>query len=875
MATVYSAEDVRHRRRVALKVLHPELTAVLGADRFLQEIRLTASMQHPHILPLFDSGEADGQLFYVMPFVDGETLRMRLDRETQLPIDDALRIAREVADALEYAHGRGIVHRDIKPENILLQGDHAVVADFGIALAVHQAGGQRMTQTGLSLGTPQYMAPEQAMGDKNIDLRADIYALGAVVYEMLTGEPPFSGPSAQAIVARVLTAAPLPLTASRATIPPHVEAAVLTALAKLPADRFATARDFADALSGERPVASALSPRAIGPSALRRRLAVTSAPWIVAMAATAIALWSREKPTPVAATLATFTIGVPDTLVFGAGTGTRVTISPDGSEIVYSLRTFAGSQMLYKRRMDDTVLRPIRGTEGATGPEYSPDGRSIVFTAQLPPRGFIVPASGGTARPATPDAFGGLCVTTDGRILSSDRHGSLWIENADGSNRRLLVGRDSVHGIVRIAWPEVLPGGSHALVTYWRAQGLDAGRLALVSMSDGRLDDLGVVGLNPHYASPGFIVYALADGDLYATPFSVTKRRVSGTPVRLFGDVGIGTGGAASMGVSNTGTLVMMQGLDRRAVRGMYAVDQHGAEHKISRVDTSYSSPRVSPDGRHVAVSLRIGGVTAGAGPRSNTIAVYDVAAGNASRLVPDSSVDRAEWSADGSRLYFRQQLDDGADLWSRPWDLSAPPRREAHGDRGAFNEISLASHLGIVAFRNEIGPTKLLITTIDSLQNAHPIIEGSFNSFNPRISPSGTLLAYSSNETKRSEVYVTPLPGPGPRMLVSVDGGSEPVWSPDGKKLFYRSGNGSRSGETQFGYLMAATIVDKPVLAVSRRDTLFRDIYTRSEGHAAYDAFPDGRLLMLRTADPTSRERVTPLVIMNWQRMLSNAGAR
>src|SRR5688572_23462566 len=182
MATVYLAEDVRHRRRVALKVLHPELSAVLGPERFLKEIELTASLQHPHILPLFDSGSADGQLYYVMPFVDGETLRARLERERQLPVADAVRLATEVADALSYAHGRGVVHRDIKPENILLQGGHALVADFGIALAVQQAGGQRMTQTGLSLGTPQYMSPEQAMGEKAIDARSDVYALGAVSY---------------------------------------------------------------------------------------------------------------------------------------------------------------------------------------------------------------------------------------------------------------------------------------------------------------------------------------------------------------------------------------------------------------------------------------------------------------------------------------------------------------------------------------------------------------------------------------------------------------------------------------------------------------------------------------------------------------------
>ena len=201
MATVYLAEDVKHRRKVALKVLRPELSAVIGAERFLKEIETTANLQHPHILPLHDSGAVDGFLFYVMPFIEGETLRARLARERQLPVDDALRIAREVADALGYAHAHGVIHRDIKPENILLQGGHALVADFGIALAVQTAGGQRMTQTGLSLGTPQYMSPEQAMGERTIDARSDLYALGAVTYEMLTGDAPFTGTTVQAIVA--------------------------------------------------------------------------------------------------------------------------------------------------------------------------------------------------------------------------------------------------------------------------------------------------------------------------------------------------------------------------------------------------------------------------------------------------------------------------------------------------------------------------------------------------------------------------------------------------------------------------------------------------------------------------------------------------
>src|SRR5512138_3103840 len=238
MATVYLARDIRHDRHVALKLLNPELGAVLGVERFLAEIRVTANLQHPNLLPLFDSGEADGLLYYVMPFVEGESLRSRLEREKQLPVDEAVRMSVAIANALDYAHSHGVIHRDLKPENILLQSNQPVIADFGIALAVSKAGGNRITQTGLSLGTPQYMSPEQATGDRVIDGRTDIYSLGALTYEMLSGEPPHIGHTSQAIIARLLTDRPRSVRASRSAVPEYVDAAVARALEKLPADRF-------------------------------------------------------------------------------------------------------------------------------------------------------------------------------------------------------------------------------------------------------------------------------------------------------------------------------------------------------------------------------------------------------------------------------------------------------------------------------------------------------------------------------------------------------------------------------------------------------------------------------------------------------------
>ena len=268
MATVYLAHDIKHRRQVAIKVLRPELAAMLGPERFLREIETTANLRHPHILPLYDSGEADGFLFYVMPLVEGESLRSRLDRVKQLPIDEALGIAREVADALGYAHSRGIIHRDIKPENILLEGGHAVVADFGIARAVSAAGAEKLTRTGMSVGTPSYMSPEQAAGEESIDGRSDLYALGCVLYEMLGGKPPFTGPTVESVVHQHLMVEPPPITNLRPTVPSEVAGALARTLAKNPADRFNPAAQFVQALSTPMPHPAAAAARRSSPRPL-------------------------------------------------------------------------------------------------------------------------------------------------------------------------------------------------------------------------------------------------------------------------------------------------------------------------------------------------------------------------------------------------------------------------------------------------------------------------------------------------------------------------------------------------------------------------------------------------------------------------------
>ena len=407
MATVYLAQDLKHDRKVAVKVLRPELAAVIGADRFLSEIKTTANLQHPHILPLFDSGAADSFLFYVMPFIEGESLRDRLNREKQLPINEAVRIATEVAGALDYAHRHGVIHRDIKPENILLHDGRALVADFGIALAASKAGGARMTETGMSLGTPTYMSPEQAMGEREITARSDVYALGCVLYEMLIGEPPFTGPTAQSIVAKVMSAEPAALTAQRKSIPLQVEAAVLTALEKLPADRWGSAKEFVEAMEGgaaahrhgstvRRAVSAARSahPRA-------RSLWLAALAGAVVTAAVAGTAWWRVGRNPAHAADGeraqhTFT-----------GKAWYPAISPDGTFLAYverdcrHLDDLCRDALLVQEVGTNRPVTILPDVPAIDGVRWTHDGASIVLAGALGAMGtglFVLPRLGGTPR---------------------------------------------------------------------------------------------------------------------------------------------------------------------------------------------------------------------------------------------------------------------------------------------------------------------------------------------------------------------------------------------------------------------------------------------------------------------------------------------
>src|SRR6476646_4283418 len=544
MATVYLAEDLKHRRNVAIKVLRPELAAVIGSERFLREIQTIATLQHPHILGLIDSGEVNGTAYYVMPFVDGESLRDRLRREKQLPVGDAVRLATEVAAALDYAHRHGVIHRDIKPENILLHDGRALVADFGIALAVSTAGGGgRMTETGMSLGTPYYMSPEQAMGERAITGRSDVYALGAVTYEMLVGEPPFTGPTAQAIVAKVMSADPAGLSAQRRSVPPALEDAVLTALSKLPADRFASAAEFAAALKGD----AAGTVTARRPAAARAR----ARPWLVPLlgavaafaAAAAVVLGLRLARRP-SAPVARFSLDIPDLRVnFTGFYGISLAIARDGS------------RMAFVTRVGENVTRLRPGTEGADAPFFSPDGRWLGFFAGG--KLYKVAVAGGTpvlvadkAQFALPSALW----LADGRIVYSGADFKMMAVDADGGNPVTLVPAPKSGGL---RYPAALLDDRVLILT--RCGNTCAGPVLVAFDVRTQAEDTILAGVTEGALLPdGTLVAVRGDGTVLAAPFDARRHRLTRSPTPVLTGVQVEIGVIPEFAVADDGTLVYL-----------------------------------------------------------------------------------------------------------------------------------------------------------------------------------------------------------------------------------------------------------------------------------------------------------------------------
>ena len=786
MATVYLAHDLRHNRKVAIKVLRPELAAVLGPERFLKEIEVTANLQHPHILGLIESGALDGQLYYVMPFMQGESLRQRLTRERQLSVEETLAITAAVAGALDYAHRNGVIHRDIKPENVLLHDGQPMVADFGIALAVSQAGGHRLTETGLSLGTPYYMSPEQAEGERHIDGRADIYSLGCVAYEMLAGMAPFQGPSAQAVLTAVLTAQPVSLESRRPTVPPHVAAAIHTAMEKVPADRFATAGEFVEAL--KRPTERTQRRMvALGGARVKGRMgllvgAVALAALLAGLAAGAL-LDRGGAPAP--ATRYWDLVLSAETPLALTGPGplgiwqSAVALAPAGNILAY-VTPRGGTTMLAVRALDRDSARVLPGTEGAYHPFFSPDGAWIAFFSGAELK--KVPTAGGnpTTLTTVERPVGAVWAEADRMLLfQHDGFTMRWVAAAGGSD--IAVALPSQFGT-----PAMLPGGD------WVVGQLSSGQLAILSLRDTtqlaitrrgvipldsvQLADL-MFGASPRYVSTGHLVFGSHDGVLMALPFDAGSRRVLGEPVPVVTGVRIEEGfqGFVEYALAGDGTLVYVPGVSQ--LHGQIAyVGAGGRFDTLPFPRGQITQPRLSPDGTRLAIQVRkpVGGWE---------IQVMDLETGVRQRVPVEGNFRSypAAWSPDGKTLMIGlwapvQNVTKGAKLFSPgqgSWE-------DLPGFEGSYMTIGPTGRDFVFS---DWRTTDLYIRPLRGPDTTSiPIpARGTAASF----SPDGRWVAWGGVD---GGVAVSPVPPTGAIYPVA-ERGQQPLWSPDGRKLIYRDG--------------------------------------------------------------------------------------
>ena len=858
MATVYLAEDLKHQRKVAIKILRRELAAVLGANRFVQEIRTTANLQHPNILPLFDSGEASGFLYYVMPYVAGETLREKLNREKQLSIPEAVRITTEVAEALDYAHRHEVIHRDIKPENILLHDGRPMVADFGIALAVSAAAGGRMTETGLSLGTPHYMSPEQATAEKDVTRRSDIYSLGAVLYEMLSGDPPHTGSSAQQIIMRIITEEPRPVTTLRHTVPPHVAAAVAKAIEKLPADRFASAREFCEALAdtGFTHSAEPGGSRATGSPALRafgrwlgdRRSKVAAG--LVAVLGAALA-WVALSPRPegdaiadrpmfrfvlldsssfnwpVAATDGSVWIAIPT----GAGTSRirvrrpRATewsdittmevpgvavfaVSPDGRRAAFATRVRSGTEIrtLSAESRQETLLATLSDRSFAWVTEWS-EG-FIYVTALLP--GTLL----GALNLRLPET-GGARVDT------------IPLPAQEG---RFASGMKTIPGSDVVLYTEAIPGG---------AIGMIGGRV--LAFRPRTRDTLFVaVGNTMAWSPTGHVLVGREGGFVDAVPFDPKAFRVTGPSRQVLAGVS-GYGPLLFFAGSQVGALAYMTGSDGDNLQEPFELrwrDHDGSSERIPIPATNRADATVSPDGGRIAYVRR------------GRIWVYNSRSSRDAPLSNDTvrtdDYDPA-WSPDGRRLVFSSSRagTEDADLYVQAADGSAPAVRVG-GTSGSDTRAQWLSDSTII-FAAEM-PTqaqKRRQADIYSVVVGHPgseqaLLEGPFGEYDPRVDPTGRWLLYASGQDSIPALYVRRYPTlENPVRVASDRRLGRPVqgraaWSADGRSVFYVSAQDS---------LIRVTLdLSGAQARVVSRSALF---WLGGDHHRITDRHPtDGRLL-------------------------------
>jgi len=881
MSSVFVADEIALGRTIVLKVLKPEVAEAIGVKRLEREIGLIARLQHPHIIPLLSAGEADGVLYYTMPFVEGETLRQRLRREGELPIDDVVRITRDIASALAFAHRNGVVHRDIKPENVLLSDGSALVADFGIAKAIGAALSARgesvgpvattLTGRGVVLGTPAYMAPEQAAGDPIADYRADLYSLGVVAHELLTGRAPFEGRSAQQLMAAHAIELPPSVLQARPNTPEWLAALVMRCLEKRPADRPRSADEILQLVDhGWRHLSATDASR--GAITLGKRRTVDwrrhRVPFVIAVAGVGLAviglaifeLWPASAKMP--AKPIWLDIDIPDSAAAHASWPTAITLARDGSKVAY----LGGPRnSIFIRSMDhQRALLRIENSDGAHCPSFSPDGQWILFTRDA--RLMKAAVGGGAPQVIEGSHVDECAIWIDQNQILFGRSGSLFMISANGGPASLVARPDSAHDNLTLTPSQALPGGKAVLISYPFGATLESWQLAVVTLANGKVTSLGRNGFNPRYVD-GYLLYA-NDGVL-ASPFSIEELRFRGPEVQILPRLRqfstSANGGFAYLNTNQSAphwssiVAVRDDGLEQSLARTGSADLAGKSGTRLDSIDFAW--PHLSPDGKRVALEL------AGREPRSWDVGVYEFSSRRLTRLTNHTSGLRpAGWTADGRNVIYLST--DSATSTStygvlmQPWDGSAPSRALMRF-RVPVHTFSMGQAHGYAAF-SVFDPAyrkgDIWIVPLDTPTAARPFIATRAGVPEPRLSHDGKLLAYTSTETGRSEVFLRPL-GSDKSIQVSEGGGGQPVWSKDDRHLYYRGPS----------HVMRATIARDGRISIRRRDTLFRDVYERQDA-TDYDVFPDDKALLM------IRQHLVDMqlgIVMNWPALLGQQTPR
>ena len=873
MGVVYQALDTKLHRPVAIKVLRDDLQIDQErAGRFLREARVLASLNHPNIGSIHGLEESDGKRFLILEYVPGETLADRL-AGGRLPVREALDIARQIAEALEAAHDKGVIHRDLKPGNIKITDEGRVkVLDFGLAKALVEVPAEETEETaamatrqGVILGTAAYMSPEQACG-RPVDTRTDIWAFGCVLFETLTGKRAFSGTSVPEILASVLEHEPdydsLP-----PTVPATVRRLLQRCLQKDPKQRLRHIGDVRmeldDALSGSAFV-SAVPPRR--PAAW---------PWIAAAAlaggiAIAVIATMRNERNVVAASkrpsVARFAFALPDGLVMNPAHAPQVALSPDGSRLAFT-GTGGGRSQIYIRTLDSLDAVPVEGTEGGVTPFFSADGQWLAFR-HIPTRSIRKLALTGGAPVTLIEVENqlGMAWGSDDSIVFSDGN-DLRRMPAAGGKSEILLKVDTRSGEHSYRSPAFVTGGHAVLFTIGRhdIETFDDASIGALDLRTKQKKILVEGGMHPRYSPSGHLVYARG-GSLLAVGFDPDKLEVKGRPFRLVDDVFMSVNtGSAFFDIAGDGTLAYARGPVEGGQRVPVWVDRQGGATPLPLPERSYLHPRLSPDEQHLALEVE--------GPAHNLF-TYDLGRGTLTKMTFDGLSHWPLWTPDGQRLTFRSWRTGNFTMWSMPADRSGGEQRLGDVDRASAASWSPdGKALAFTRFDRSTA-SDVYVLPVSGEQEPIPLAGSRFVEGSPKFSPDGSWVAYCSNESGRPEVYVQSFPGPGPKIQVSTDGGTDPIWSRKSGELFYRNGD----------KMMVCAVATKPSLKLSPPRALWEGRYSHGMSSSCggpgptssnYDVTADGsRFVMIRDEDAGVVSRQLA-VVLNWPEELRRRAAQ